>query len=411
MQDIQSRLRAREAPQARFCWHCRKPLHARSDRCPFCGESAVMLSSHSVIGRHQPPSPVLDPSRRHGFRGTGKIWMNGKLVDWKDATIHIAIPRHPLRHRRLRRRALLRHAARAPPCFRLDAHMRRLIDSCQDLPDGADLSTGRAGTSAVLETIRANGFKACYIRPLIYRGYDSLGVNPLPCPVDAAIMVWEWGAYLGADAIEQGRRRRRQLVDAPRAEHVSGAGEGHRQLRQLRADQDGGDARRLRRRHRARRERASLSEGSGQNLFLVRDGVDLHAAARLVGAAGHHARHGHDARQRLGFEVREKTLPREMLYLADEAFFCGTAVEITPIRSFDKIDGRQRQAAARSPRRSAARSSHLQRRAARHARLADVDVAVDGRAAPSAGRRELPDQRLELALQPMIAESCTSTIF
>ena len=80
----------------------------------------------------------------------------------------------------------------------------------------------------MLETIRANEFKACYIRPIIYRGYNTLGVNPFPCPVDAAILTWEWGAYLGQDALEQRRRRARQLVDARGAEHVPDAGEDAR---------------------------------------------------------------------------------------------------------------------------------------------------------------------------------------
>ena len=80
----------------------------------------------------------------------------------------------------------------------------------------------------MLETIRANEFKACYIRPLVYRGYDALGVNPLPCPVDAAIMLWEWGAYLGQDALEQGVRREGQLVVAHGAEHAAGDGEERR---------------------------------------------------------------------------------------------------------------------------------------------------------------------------------------
>ena len=131
----------------------------------------------------------------------------------------------------------------------------------------------------MLDTIRANDFKACYIRPLVYRGYDTLGVNPLPCPVDAAIMVWEWGAYLGAGRARAGRRRRRQLVDAHGAEHAAGDGEERGQLRQLalikmEAIADGyaeGIALDV---------AGYVSEGSGQNLFLVRDGVHLHAAAR-----------------------------------------------------------------------------------------------------------------------------------
>ena len=132
-----------------------------------------------------------------GFPGTGKIWMNGKLVDWKRRDHSHRVPRHPLRQRRVRRRALLRDAEGVRACFRLDAHMRRLHAVRQDLPDGLRAGSRRAGCDAVLETIRANEMKACYIRPLVYRGYETLGVNPLGCPVDAAIMLWDWGAYLG----------------------------------------------------------------------------------------------------------------------------------------------------------------------------------------------------------------------
>ena len=115
------------------------------------------------------------------FAGTGKIWMNGKLVDWADANDPRRFPRHPLRQRRLRRRALLRHAeglGRPSPRCPHQAPAR----VGQDLPHGLAATRRPQLETAVLETIRANGFKACYIRPLMYRGYNALGVNPLPCP-------------------------------------------------------------------------------------------------------------------------------------------------------------------------------------------------------------------------------------
>ena len=133
-------------------------------------------------------------------------------------------------------------------CFRLDAHMRRLQRLRQDLPDGVPARSAPAGRDAVLDTIRANEMKACYIRPIVYRGYDTLGVNPLPCPVDAAILLWEWGAYLGAGSARAGRRREGQLVVAHGAEHAAGDGEERGQLRELRAHQDGSARRRLHRR-------------------------------------------------------------------------------------------------------------------------------------------------------------------
>ena len=103
--------------------------------------------------------------------------------------------------------------------------MRRLIDSCRVYRMEPSWSQAEL-EQAVLDTVRANGFKSCYIRPLVYRGYAQLALDPLPCPVEAAMIVWEWNQMIGDDALEQGHRRRRQLVDAARAEHVAGAGQG-----------------------------------------------------------------------------------------------------------------------------------------------------------------------------------------
>ena len=165
-------------------------------------------------------------SRWH-FPGTGKIWMNGKLVEWKDAKIHIAS--HVIHYGSgvfegarcyddAERLGLLpARRAHAPPA------------ATRPRSTGwSTRSTSRGWQNAVLDTIRANEMKACYIRPLVYRGYDALGVNPLPSPVDAAIMVWEWGAYLGAGSARAGRRREGQLVDAHGAEHAAGDGQERR---------------------------------------------------------------------------------------------------------------------------------------------------------------------------------------
>jgi branched-chain amino acid aminotransferase len=137
-----------------------------------------------------------------GFPGTGTIWMNGKLVEWRDATIHIGS--HVVHYGSgVFEGARCYSTPKGSACFRLDAHMRRLMESAKIYR--MDYSLDLQGwMNAVLETIRANEMKACYIRPLVYRGYETLGVNPLGNPVDAAIMVWDWGAYLGHDALEDG---------------------------------------------------------------------------------------------------------------------------------------------------------------------------------------------------------------
>src|SRR5690349_6828440 len=136
------------------------------------------------------------------FAGTGKIWMNGKLVEWKDANIHIAS--HVVHYGSgVFEGARCYKTPRGSACFRLDAHMRRLFDSARIYRMEPQFDQ-TALTEAVMETIRANQYKACYIRPIVYRGYNELGVNPFPCPVDTAILTSECGAYLGKDAVEKG---------------------------------------------------------------------------------------------------------------------------------------------------------------------------------------------------------------
>ncbi|MEO6214362.1 MAG: aminotransferase class IV, partial [Vicinamibacterales bacterium] len=136
------------------------------------------------------------------FSGTGKIWMNGALVEWKDANIHIAS--HVIHYGSgVFEGARCYNTPRGSACFRLDTHMKRLFDSARIYRMEPKIDQA-AMTEAVLATIRANDQKACYIRPIVYRGYHALGVNPFPCPVDSAILTWEWGAYLGKEALEDG---------------------------------------------------------------------------------------------------------------------------------------------------------------------------------------------------------------
>src|SRR6187200_3244490 len=142
----------------------------------------------------------IDPEERSmPFPGTGKIWMNGKLVAWKDATIHIAS--HVIHYGSgVFEGARCYATPKGSACFRLGPHMQRLINSGKIYRMEYPLDL-QGWEHAVLETIRANNFKSCYIRPLVYRGYETLGVNPLTCPVDACILLWDWGTYLGQDAL------------------------------------------------------------------------------------------------------------------------------------------------------------------------------------------------------------------
>ena len=266
--------------------------------------------------------------------GSGKIWMNGTLVDWADAKIHIGS--HVVHYGSgVFEGARCYDTPRGSACFQLDAHMRRLFDSAKvyRMEPALDQS---ALTTAVLDTIRANSYKACYIRPIVYRGYHTLGVNPLPCPVDTAIMLWEWGAYLGQDALERGvdvavSSWSRAAANTFPTLAKSSANYANSQLIKMQALADGYSE------GIALDSGGFISEGSGQNLFLVRDDVIYTPPLSASILPGITRNSVVTIARDLGFQVREDMMPREMLYIVDEAFFVGTAVEITPIRTIDKI--------------------------------------------------------------------------
>lgn len=268
------------------------------------------------------------------FSETGKVWMNGRLVEWKDATIHVAT--HVIHYGTGVFEGIRAYDSKGgTSVFRLHEHMRRLWDSCRVYRMEPAYSYDQLN-DAVLETVRVNGFKSCYIRPLVYRGYSQLGVNPLPCPVDVAILVWEWGMYLGEDALTNGvdvgvsswTRLAPNTMPAMAKATANYANSG---LIKMQATVDG-YAEGI-----ALDESGVISEGSGQNLFLVRDNIIYTPSLTSSILQGITRDTVLQLARDLGFEVREQALPREFLYLADEAFFCGTAVEITPIRSIDKI--------------------------------------------------------------------------
>jgi branched-chain amino acid aminotransferase len=268
------------------------------------------------------------------FPGTGKIWMNGKLVEWKDATIHIGS--HIVHYGSgVFEGARCYDTVNGPACFRLDAHIRRLLDSAKIYRMEVKYSAQEL-TDAIHETIGANDFRACYIRPIVYRGYDSLGVNPFPCPVDTAIMVWEWGAYFTKEAIEEGLDVKistwaRMAPNTLPAMAKAGGNYLNSQLLKLEAVEDGyAEAIAL-------DTSGNLSEGSGQNVFVVREGVIYTTPIGDSVLWGITRDSVITIAEELGFEVREQTLPRETLYMADEVFFVGTAVEVTPIRSVDRV--------------------------------------------------------------------------
>lgn len=265
--------------------------------------------------------------------GTGRVWMNGTLVDWADAKIHVAS--HVVHYGTgVFEGARCYATPRGSACFRLDAHLRRLIDSAKIYRMDSPLDLD-GWQKAVLDTIRANELKACYIRPLMYRGYNQLGVNPLPCPVDTAVLVWEWGDYLGAGA-QQGvdvkvSSWNRTAPNTFPAMAKATANYANSSLIKMEAMLDG-YAEGI-----ALDTLGYVSEGSGQNLFLVRDNVIYTPPVHSSILGGITRDCVITIARGLGYDVREEVIPREALYLADEAFFCGTAVEVTPIRTIDKI--------------------------------------------------------------------------
>jgi branched-chain amino acid aminotransferase len=268
------------------------------------------------------------------FPGTGKIWMNGRFVEWKDATIHIAS--HVVHYGSgVFEGARCYATPKGSACFRLDEHLQRLINSGKiyRMDYKLDLAGWR---SAVLDTIRANRMKACYIRPLMYRGYETLGVNPLNNPVDAAILLWEWGAYLGAEALEQGvdmcvSSWSRMAPNTLPAMAKATANYANSALIKMQALADGYSE------GIALDVHGNVSEGSGQNIFIVRDGTILTPpiSASILGGITRDS--VITLARDLGYTVVESDLPREALYIADEVFVVGTAAEVTPIRSIDRI--------------------------------------------------------------------------
>ena len=267
------------------------------------------------------------------FAGTGKLWINGSLIDWADAKIHVAS--HVIHYGSgVFEGARCYATPKGSACFRLDTHVERLLNSAKiyrmDTPH-----TRATLEDAILDTIRANEFKACYIRPIIYRGYDTLGVNPFPCPVDVAIMLWQWGKYLGDAALEQGVDAKvsswtRASANSFPSLAKSSANYANSGLIKMEAIADG-YAEGI-----ALDSSGYISEGSGENVFLIRNNTIYTppvSAAILPGITRDSViTLAHD----MGYTVREEMLPREMLYVSDEVFFVGTAVEVTPVRSVDK---------------------------------------------------------------------------
>jgi branched-chain amino acid aminotransferase len=268
------------------------------------------------------------------FPKSDKIWMNGRLVPWDDARIHVGS--HVVHYGSAVFEGIRCYATpEGPAVFRLDAHTERLYNSAKIYRMEVPYAPSELD-QAVVETIGVNGLDACYIRPIVYRGYGELGVNPFPCPVDVAVLVWDWGKYLGSDALERGvdvgiSSWNRIAPNTLPAMAKSAANYMNSQLIKMEALKLG-YAEGI-----ALDTEGFISEGSGENLFLVKKGTLVTPPLVSSVLPGITRDTVMALAKRLGIPVAEERIPRELLYLADELFFTGTAAEITPIRSVDKI--------------------------------------------------------------------------
>jgi branched-chain amino acid aminotransferase len=263
-----------------------------------------------------------------------KIWFNGKLVNWDDAKIHVMS--HVVHYGSSVFEGIrCYNTAKGSAVLCLPHHVQRLLNSAKIYRMEVPYSAHEI-SSAILETIRANKMKECYIRPVIFRGYGEIGVNPLACPLDVVVAVWEWGKYLGKEAIEQGvdvcvSTWTRIAPNTLPALAKAAANYMNSQLIKMEAIKNGYSE------GIALDSAGYVSEGSGENIFLIKDGIVVTPPLSSSVLPGITRQAVIKICKDLGLELREAGIARELLYLAEELFFTGTAAEVTPIRSVDKI--------------------------------------------------------------------------
>lgn len=268
------------------------------------------------------------------FCESGKIWFNGELVDWEDANIHVLS--HVVHYGSSVFEGIRCYKTpKGSAIFRLKEHVTRLFNSAKIYRMEVDY-TMEEFSQAIIDTIKANDFDECYIRPVIFRGYGKLGVHPLENPLEYVIAAWSWGKYLGEEALEKGvdvgiSSWRRLAPNTMPNMAKAGSNYMNSQLAKMEAMEHGY--------HEAIMldYQGAVSEGSGENVFLVQDGALYTpplSSSILPGITRNSIIKLADS---MDIEVRQENIPREMLYIADEVFLTGTAAEVTPIRSIDQI--------------------------------------------------------------------------
>lgn len=263
-----------------------------------------------------------------------KIWFNGDLVAHEDATIHVLS--HVVHYGSSVFEGIRCYKTdRGPAIFRLREHMQRLVDSAKihrmEIPYSLDDLC-----AACVDTVTESGLEACYLRPIVFRGHGPMGVNPLKNPVETVVAVWEWGKYLGPEALEQGvdvqvSSWSRNAPNTTPSLAKAGANYLNASLIKMEAIKNGYSE------GIALSVDGLLSEGSGENLFIVKRGKLYTPPTGLSVLPGITRDTIITLAKERGYEIEEKLIPREALYIADELFFTGTAAEVTPIRSVDQI--------------------------------------------------------------------------
>jgi branched-chain amino acid aminotransferase len=264
----------------------------------------------------------------------GKIWLNAELVPQEEAKVSVLA--HALHYGTSVFEGIRAYATdEGPAIFRLEEHVERLFHSAKILRLEIPYTPEQIA-SAIVETVRANGWKACYIRPLAWFGATSLGVNPLPNnPADVMIATWEWGAYLGEEAVRKGAKLvtsswRRFPGDVMPGKAKAGGNYVNSALAKMDALAAGADEALLLDRE------GFVAEGSGENLFFVKNGV-IHAIEHSVNLPGITRDSVIEIAEDLGHTVKEAyRVTREVLFTADEVFMTGTAAEVTPVSMIDQ---------------------------------------------------------------------------
>jgi branched-chain amino acid aminotransferase len=260
-----------------------------------------------------------------------KIWMDGKLVNWNDATVHVLT--HALHYGSGVFEGIRAYKTeQGTAVFRLKDHVERLFNSAKilrmDIP-----YTKEEITRAIKETIKVNKLDSCYIRPLVYRGFKKLGLNPFTCPVQVMVAAWEWGAYLGEEALAKGIKA---IISSWQRSHINSTSAKAKIcgnyinsiFANMEAVESGVEEAIL------LDSNGYVAEGPGENIFWIKDGIIFTPPLTSV-LEGITRKTVIKIASDMNFKIKEDFIARDVLYLADEAFFAGSAAELTPIREID----------------------------------------------------------------------------